>query len=459
MSFLKSIARITGVDKSIAYTTMSQAISAAGGFVTALFILKYLTAGEQGYYYTFKSILAIQVFFELGMNTVITQYVAHEVSHLSWREAQLEGEMRFRSRLASLLRFCLKWYVCFSMVLLLTLIIGGKYFFNQYEQEAGVEWQIPWLILCFTTALNLFITPLFSYLQGLGKIKEVARYFFYKNLLYLVSVIVSFASGAKLYALSIGNLAYIVTSLFFLLGTPLGLVLYHILKTKVTHRMSYLKEILPFQWKIAVSWISGYFIFQLFNPVVFATEGAACAGQMGMTLTVLTGIQALTYSWTSTKVPIYSGLIELRKYGELDHIFHRTVRQSVGINALLLILFFVFIYLFRHFDITIQGGNMAERFLPYIPMLLMMVPEFLNQITTAWATYLRCHKREPFLYFSIMTGLLCGLSTFVFGHKFGLDGITAGYCLISILLMPWAYFIFVKKRKEYHNPGKAIIEA
>ena len=62
-----------GIDKSIAYNSAGQMVSAAGGFITAIFILKCLNGVEQGYYYTFKSILAIQVFFELGMNTVITQ--------------------------------------------------------------------------------------------------------------------------------------------------------------------------------------------------------------------------------------------------------------------------------------------------------------------------------------------------------------------------------------------------
>jgi hypothetical protein len=76
-----------------------------------------------------------------------------------------------------------------------------------------------------------------------------------------------------------------------------------------SERVSYKLDILPYHWKIALSWVSGYFIFQLFNPVLFATEGAVVAGQMGMTISVLNGIQALSMSWISTKVPLCSGLI------------------------------------------------------------------------------------------------------------------------------------------------------
>lgn len=445
--------RKLGIDKSIAYTSAGQMVSAGGGFLTALFILKCLSGTEQGYYYTFKSILAIQVFFELGMNTVITQYVAHEVSHLQWNGEELTGESRYRSRLSSLLRFCSKWYTFFAIILLLALVVGGFAFFANYDKDArGIEWQMPWLILCFTTALNLLLTPVFSYLQGLGKVKEVAQFYFFKYSLYLVSVLISFALGAKLYALSIGNITYIAVSIAALLCTPLGRIVWKIFRTPVVERISYMKEIFPFQWKIAVSWISGYFIFQIFNPVIFATDGAVAAGQMGMTLTVLTGIQALTYSWTSTKVPTYSGFIEMKKYKELDRLFHFTVRQAVSVNMACLAAFFACIFAFRHFGIIIMDVNLADRFLAYTPMLLMMVPEFANQFITAWGTYLRCHKQEPFLMYSVVTGILCCASTLGLGHLFGVDGITTGYCAITVLLMPWAHHIYTAKKKLWHAP-------
>ena len=57
-----------------------------------------------------------------------------------------------------------------------------------------------------------------------------------------------------------------------------------------------MQEIFPFQWKIALSWISGYLIFQLFNPVLFATEGSKIAGQMGMTMVAISGISSISIS-------------------------------------------------------------------------------------------------------------------------------------------------------------------
>ena len=99
MALLRRLGQKIGIDKSIAYASTTRVIQAAGGIITALFIARFLTGVEQGFYYTFSSILAIQTFFELGMNGIITQYVAHEVSHLQWEGHHLQGERMYRSRL------------------------------------------------------------------------------------------------------------------------------------------------------------------------------------------------------------------------------------------------------------------------------------------------------------------------------------------------------------------------
>jgi O-antigen/teichoic acid export membrane protein len=95
--------------------------------------------------------------------------------------------------------------------------------------------------------------------------------------------------------------------------------------------------------------------------------------------------------------------------------------------------------------------ELGARFLDYLPMILMMIPLFINQFVTAWATYLRCHKQEPFFVNSIAAGILCCLSTLLLGKYVGVIGVTAGYCLITVCFMPWGYYIFKTKKREWHE--------
>ena len=107
-----------GIDGAIAFTILSRVIQAGGGMITLLFVAKCLTKVEQGYYYTFGSILAIQVFFELGLSGIITQFVAHENASLIWQnKISFTGSQESTSRLASLLQFTVKWFAVISFLL------------------------------------------------------------------------------------------------------------------------------------------------------------------------------------------------------------------------------------------------------------------------------------------------------------------------------------------------------
>jgi hypothetical protein len=79
-----------------------------------------------------------------------------------------------------------------------------------------------------------------------------------------------------------------------------------------------------------------------------------------------------------------------------------------------------------------------------------MIPLFLNQFVFSWASYLRCHKKEPYLYLSIVTGVLCLLSTVLLGKYFGVLGITFGYSSITLFTFIWGYLIFLNKKREWH---------
>lgn len=448
-NFLKSI----GMDKSIAYSSGARIVQGFTGVASVFFITSFLTGVEQGFYYTFGSILALQVFFELGLTGIMTQYVAHEASHLTLNDnREYEGEEKYKSRLSSLLSFCVKWYSVISALVFIFLMIVGYVYFDKYGASHGnVDWQTPWILICVGTAIKLFQSPFNSILMGLGFVKDMSKAGFYQQIILPAFTWIGLACGFKLYVMGIGYLLSVIYWQIFIYRQGLTKILINLWRNKITERVGYMKEIFPYQWRIALSWVSGYFIFQLFNPVLFATEGAVVAGQMGMTLTALNAIQTFSFSWLNTKVPLYSGLIARKEYEQLDDIFNKTLKQMVFICACLLICFVLVILLLRVTQLQINEQVFADRFLDFWPMMLMVVPVFLQQFVASWATYLRCHKQEPFLVNSIVAGVLCMLSTLFFGKFFGLYGVTIGYCAIQIALFPWGYYIYKTKKNEWHN--------
>jgi O-antigen/teichoic acid export membrane protein len=184
---------------------------------------------------------------------------------------------------------------------------------------------------------------------------------------------------------------------------------------------------------------------------LFATEGPKVAGQMGLTLTALNGILTLSFAWMTTKIPLFSTLIANKNYLELDTVFNKSLKQSILINSFLLVFFYSFIFVLRNLGIKIGVTLISDRFIPFLPLFFMMCTILLNLIVSSWATYLRCHKKEPYLINSIVAGVLSTVSTIILGKYYGLLGISAGYLLLNIFMFPWAYKIFIDKRKLWHR--------
>ncbi|UKJ08248.1 lipopolysaccharide biosynthesis protein [Solitalea lacus] len=447
----KSLTKV-GIDQTIAFTVISKIIQAVGGVATLAFVARFLTKAEQGYYYTFGSILAIQIFFELGLCNIIIQFVAHENATITWRDdATFEGSVESISRLSSLLRFTVKWFVVISILFIIGLLITGYVFFKKFGNVNDfVEWQGPWFLLAVTTALALFAAPVMAYLEGLGKMKEVAKVRVVQQIIQLPLMLILFSFGFKLYSAPIAYTIALSVIPIWIFCSRQKQILKNIWNKIDSFRVDYKKEIFPFQWKIALSWISGFFIFQLFNPVLFATEGAVVAGQMGMTITVLNSILMLTLSWVSTKTPTFSVLIARKEYKQLDKLFNIALIQSTILNVFGLCVFFFLVFVLRYFQISINGKPFGDRFLDYKSMLFMAIPITLNHIIAGWATYLRCHKKEPMLVQSIIIAIMCSASTFVFGHAYGVNGITTGYLAISFISFSWTYFIYKNNKRNWH---------
>lgn len=442
-----------GVDKAIAYTSGNGLLSAVIGVLSVVLYATCLTKEEQGYYYTFASVLAIQGFFELGLTGIMTQFVAHEHAHLSWavNGIGLEGESKYRSRLASLLHICVGWYFIVAVLFLIALQVAGTIFFEEFGRNENVDWKIPWLIISAMSAWSLFTAPMFSFMNGLGLVKDMAKMGFYRTIVNIIILWPCLLLGIKLYSMAFSAIVSAIYVIFFFATHSFFKILMGIWKTEICHRVNYMEEIFPYQWRIALSWMSGYFVYYFMNPVIFASVGSVAAGQMGMSISVLNQIRNFATSWINTKVPILSRLIELKNYLQLDSLFIKTVKQEIVVCCFILVLFWAVIFFLNEYHISINGKFLSDRFLNYLPLFFVTIPVIIQAITDAFATYLRCHKKEPFLIFSIVYGLLSVLLIPIAGKIHGIEGITLVYCILSLASYPWAYLIYITKKRVWHQ--------
>jgi hypothetical protein len=442
---MKSILRILGIDRSVAYTLLGRSWSIAAGLANIWFIAHFLSNTEQGFYYTFANLIGLQIVFELGLGYVISQFVSHEMARLSWAPTgTLQGDPVTIGRIRSLLVLTLKWYGVAACSIIFAVFPIGCIFFSRSANSFDVIWQPAWFLLTIAAAINIFITPIFSLLEGCNLVADVARMRTAQAVAGSLACWSVLLGQGKLLAMPamMGTAALI--GLLWLIHRHKKFFLALLSARSSEGKICWRSEIWPFQWRIAVSWLSGYFIFQLFVPVLFAYKGATEAGQMGMSLSIANSIASVAIAWINTKTPLFGNLIALKRFNDLDTLYFRAFWQStcvvlMGVASLMLARIGL-----SHFD-----NPYSVRLLPILPFAFLLLTVTINHISFAQAVYLRSHKEEPFAFLSVFIAILVAGSTLILGKLFGASGMMAGYFLCSCVGLAWGSRIFWLKRVEW----------
>jgi O-antigen/teichoic acid export membrane protein len=438
-----------GLDRAVVFTILARFWSSAAGLITVALIARFLSSAEQGYYYTFGSLVALQIVFELGFSFVILQLASHERAELSIsRDYEISGNPIAHARLASIIQKSVRWYSVAAALVAGTLLPVGFYFFSTH-QRAGqtVSWQFPWCFAALMAALNFQIDPFLSFLEGCGYVPDVARLRWMQSAtgsLLAWSVLIShhglFAPSMMLFGMASASLVWLTGKRKLLLG---------LLKHQTgTHRIRWNHEVWPFQWRIAVSWLSGYFLFWIFNPVLFAFRGPEEAGRMGMSLGLANAIQAIAVSWVSTKSAPFGTLIARKEYRRLDQTFFQALRQAFAVSlAGALTAWLGCIYL------NLQHFSFAQRLLDPFALGILLLYMIVNVIIFSEAYYLRAHKQEVFFVNSVVGAAAVTICTLIFGRRYGAVGIVFSTCLLNFGGLVWATYKFRKYRRLWHAPG------
>ena len=441
---------VLGLDRAIVYTIFARAWGSTAGLITVLLIARFLSLDEQGYYYTFGSLVALQIVFELGFSYVILQMASHERAHLSISsDDEVAGDRVAHARLASVLQKALRWYSIVGTLMALILLPAGLFFFATHQKMGHpVAWRLPWCVAALAATAAFLLDPLLSFMEGCGFVANIARVRLAQAAIGSLLAWFALLSHHGLFApgmMILGTASGAFIWLFRRRKLLLGLLRYPVAENKV----DWGKEVWPFQWRIAISWLCGYFIFQLFNPLLFAFRGPKAAGQMGMSLSVVNALQAVAISWISTKSAPFGGMIARKDFVRLDQVFFRALIQAICVFITgSLAVWLSLVYL------NMRQFRFAQRLLSPSLLGILLLTATINVLVTAEALYLRAHKQEKFLLSSILGALLTGTSSYLLGRRYGAPGMVGGYLAIGIVVgLGLNTFVFLYYRHKWHTEG------
>lgn len=437
-----------GVSKPVLASLLVKSWQMLAGALTLALVALYFSSEEQGYFYTFNSVIGLQIIFEMGLSFVILQFSGHYFANLSWLElGAIKGDSINVKKFHLLLNHALFWYALAAIIMALLLLTAGFYFFSHQKSHLSlISWQWPWIFLVIFTALNLLCTPSLAAIEGGGQVVNVNRLRLAQGVVSSLLSWILLMSGAGLWIAVIPVLVASTTSSYWLMRYFPILMKSVIKADRIEDKniFSWKNEVWPMQWRIAVSWISGYFIFQLFTPVLFFYHGPAEAGKMGMSIAIATILTSVGFVWLQANSPILTKLVATKNWKEFDSAFFEIFIQSSVFVLIGGVTIVTCLSLFH-------GIPILERVLPLNEMIMLLIAFAFSHIVGGLAYYLRLHKREPFMVLSVIGALILTVSILYFGRLYGARGMVVSLLSVNVLYgLPTALWLWTKLRREWH---------
>jgi hypothetical protein len=437
------------IDRASGYAIAGKMWTLAAGLVTTLLIAVFFPLDVQGYYYTFNAVLAALAVAELGLGTVIVSYASHEWAKLALDESgQVTGDADALSRLTSLGRFAFRWYLVGSAIVTVAMTAWGMLFFG--GGSPAFPWKAPWIALCVVTGLNFCLVPVLAMLEGCN---QVARVYAYRLLQYVACSLAGWIAiylGAGLWVASIIGAAGLLVIVISVLRRYRRFMRAILLAQPQGGLISWRTEILPMQWRIALSWVAGYLTFWLFTPVLFHYHGPIVAARMGMTWAFVGALISVAAAWVLPKMPTFGMLIAQQKYAELDRIFWRLTVNVLAVVAAGAVAIWLGVLLLDR-----AHHPLAARLLPPSTTAYLLVATFIVCASLPFSAYLRAHKKEPLMGVSVVGGVLTAIAVVVLGRLYAADGAAIGYLAVTAAVTPFVALIWQRRRVEWHAPAAA----
>lgn len=398
--------RKAGVDRAVFFSVLAQGWGVVAGPVTVVIVTSFLNPVQQGYYYTFYSLLNMKMMFDLGLSQVSVQLVSKSVS-----QDEQDGKNKGKSNTRSVISFIKKWYVATGTLMLLVLNFVGFQLFQGANDD--LNWQAPWVFLVFMVVLDYVSNPLLSVSIGAGYVSDVTKIRLFIRIMIQICLWTGLLFGFGLFAIGMGLLGGVIVRLL-LFNEQLRTKLRNVVNTHLTpERMNWRKDVMPFQLKVSVAWLGGYFAFQGTIPLVFHFYGPETAGAYGITIALASMVLNVCLSWLVTKAPYFTRLIVQKKWGKLRNIFSTSLAQASSVSVVLVFILTSLIYFLQKYDI-----ELGERFLDVDDVVIIMLAVNLTLISSSIATLIRSFGDDPFFYLTFIAGI-CNLFCVVIVSKLG----------------------------------------
>ena len=310
------------------YVTLlsTRAINIASGLLCLTIVAGAYDSFSAGRIYTLLSLAGAATLFELGLSTLVLQRASQVTREESWNQVD-------PTQSHTLITPFLGHYlvlICVQALLLLVVLlpVGLWVIVGVFKEPLAGLGVFAWVGACLVMALGLPTALLLSTLEGLGQLAVVAKVRAVQALASLLALNLALFWGIGYLAIAIQlacALAVGWLALWTLHGPFVKLILQHVRLQLVKARV---KLDWRFQWRLSLSFLSGYFSNQAWVVAISLTGAVALAGHVAMTLQVLTAMVGFAITPIAARLASLSALARPDSCNDYHRLVFLLIRQT-----------------------------------------------------------------------------------------------------------------------------------
>lgn len=446
----RSIANVlsaAGLDYHVSMTLLLRVWTIISGMITLILIPRALNQELQGYYYTYSSLLSIQIFFELGLSQVVISTISFETAR-NGKTLEI-GERNARAQKSTLDGYVWlfhRWYKSASWWYFVVASAAGLLFIESTGYTAHPEhWRTIWVSTVLFTAGNLYVGLKLALIESRGEVGKVATVRIAQSAAGFLLLWAFLFRGMGLWAITAIPLASLCVSLVWLGKNgqfkPSN-------NGSKNQEVTWRRNIFPMQWRIALSWASGFFIFNLFTPATFAAYGPAEAGKLGISISVFNGVSAIGMSWAVAKYSEYAKLNALGESSTLNRLFTQVTKRCVAVTMLASA-----VVVGLAMVANVLNMEIVSRIVELRVLCWMAIGSTVNSYIFSAATFMRSHRTEPMLLQSIAGAILTAM-LISYAAEISMEKLMLGNAaIITLVGLPWTQYTLTKFRNRQMLPS------
>lgn len=413
----------------LANSLTGRVIFAGTQFLSTALAAHFLHTQQLGYYFSFISILALFVIFELGLSQVLVislasaSVVSSNGCNAKW-QIILAVKTGFRQYITAMLAFFV--FISLGGFLFLSLSHGGvDDLFNDQS------WLLPWILAVFAYSLRFMLVFIEAWIEGTGGIAEVIATRSIAQIVWICGFFLTLTSGLNLYVIGLSYLVLISFSLWRYQAhvRDLAAVLQTVHHSPDAPLMQS-RPLASFQKQVSLTWIASYAISNIPVLVGFALLGPADAAKLGIALQIGAAIGVLSAALTTPRMALATRHEAEGRTQDFSHLFRSTLAISAAAATLAAI---------AGMMIVIAAPLLFVGFQNKLPAPIEALPFVLASLCYAFmasvAVFSRAMLREVFAYPLGIAAVVSVVGSILLARQTGILGIGLAQLLPALLIV------------------------